>query len=856
MPYEAKTDWKYDDTVTEKDLNRIEQGLKDAHVAEREALTLSPGVQLVEVENDTPFNFGSVRGRTLVNLLGRDGRCDKIGFFGTGGAGNVVVDSTIKRYGDATFKITQAAGETSYVINGAFAGLDRTKKYMFAVDVLLTHSSVGGRVVINLQQSGAGAVIGSGTANAELLETWQTVHAAFDASKLNSPEMSIVVGTMGGGEVTCNADGVRCYEITQAEYDASVSLTPEQVTTLYPYVDGMTNVRNPYVAITGANLCPPFEVWKNTGLAGEIISPYVLKVSNPDGLRLNSAVHIPTIQGATYTYSIEREGSGDIGLDFRDSEGKVIQSSDYVNADVVTAKAPSGAVTMGIWASTPERAGTYIFRNPMLTIGTEPKPFAPQQRSIWAAECDLAANPVDGSNPDVLFVGDDGLPYVLEKWKKNVLDGSLAWMYYQTSELYKSVRIANYVPTGSATNIQYAVKYDGSLLKQIPGPNAADQFILQKDTGYLYVMVSNTDSGWGPDYTPDADEIKAYFLGWKMYDTSGADPTAIGTYNRTDGLHKGWTPLQSYDGNSYEGGYNGSGTPNSIPSTANTTHYSVRRTWQPYRLQYLKAKPTVEPVKNYEIGATLCKGSNMVEVGSGIVLREKANPVFIEGRYRINSTFGGDSRLKHRASEIHNVYRYQSENTSAWSKSYGPDFGHTNGNVFISAFGYDFDPSAVYHVTYTMLDPTLEAPISGSIATNLRGTVSDLVQDVSDVQRWLSVVETQKAEKQGTPQRIRLTPLQGWEGNGDVSHYYKVGNRVTVNVMFQNGTKAINTIITKIPYKPIAAEYCSGVTYQTANDPSPCVFRLGAYGDLAIIIADQGAVKTYLQARFSYTTVD
>ncbi|MDU5141051.1 MAG: hypothetical protein E6230_02540 [Paenibacillus dendritiformis] len=30
MPYEAKTDWKYDDIVTEKDLNRIEQGIKDA----------------------------------------------------------------------------------------------------------------------------------------------------------------------------------------------------------------------------------------------------------------------------------------------------------------------------------------------------------------------------------------------------------------------------------------------------------------------------------------------------------------------------------------------------------------------------------------------------------------------------------------------------------------------------------------------------------------------------------------------------------------------------------------------------------------------------------------------------------
>lgn len=58
MPYEAKTDWKYDDLVTEKDMNRIEQGLKDAHVPAHQPLTLNPGLQVVEVEQDTPFRMG------------------------------------------------------------------------------------------------------------------------------------------------------------------------------------------------------------------------------------------------------------------------------------------------------------------------------------------------------------------------------------------------------------------------------------------------------------------------------------------------------------------------------------------------------------------------------------------------------------------------------------------------------------------------------------------------------------------------------------------------------------------------------------------------------------------------------
>lgn len=31
MAYQAKTDWKYDDPVTEHDINRWEQGIADAH---------------------------------------------------------------------------------------------------------------------------------------------------------------------------------------------------------------------------------------------------------------------------------------------------------------------------------------------------------------------------------------------------------------------------------------------------------------------------------------------------------------------------------------------------------------------------------------------------------------------------------------------------------------------------------------------------------------------------------------------------------------------------------------------------------------------------------------------------------
>ena len=62
------------------------------------------------------------------------------------------------------------------------------------------------------------------------------------------------------------------------------------------------------------------------------------------------------------------------------------------------------------------------------------------------------------------------------------------------------------------------VKYNGTLLNTLDTGawgTVNDQWGIDITAGHLLITVSNTDSGWGDDYTPTADEIKAYFNGWR-----------------------------------------------------------------------------------------------------------------------------------------------------------------------------------------------------------------------------------------------------------------------------------------------------------------------------------------------------
>ncbi|WP_019421752.1 hypothetical protein [Paenibacillus sp. OSY-SE] len=867
MPYEAKTDWKYDDTVTEKDLNRIEQGLKDAHVAEHEALTLSPGVQLVEVENDTPFNFGEVKGRTLIDLtagLGniKDSNGDGIAD-GWVKSVNVTGTPTVEsKFGMIWQVIPSVQTDTAIQRYMGFRlkrALPKDKKHVLFVDYF-AEGDITAQVYFAYAQSGKTKLLGT-VANSTRKTLYSPIDVTEDVASIYFYNAS-PVGTINKAYVST----AFVVEVPEDIYTKILNGDPEwsgeKLAAKYPYVDGMTNVRNPYTIVRGGNQLPPFTEWEaRSESTQEFISPYeVQHTMQRAGRYLGTAVKV--VPGQKYSLSVSEitdyariricvnDGpSYDNGTYIADLHSKIKNQSITIPNNVSEI-----ALVLTNMPNIPSYPLVCTCADITMNAGGVTAPFAPQQRSMWAAECDLAANPVDGSNPDVLFQGVDGLPYVSKSWGKVTLDGSLPWGIPEVQNSGFKILFARDAAPNNASPGDwddegkiFAIKYDG---KPMLGDDSGIGLWQKSDlvrlfTSSVYVSVSNTDSGWGDAYTPSADEIKAYFMGWKMYDNiNPSNP-------HTPGAGKAWVKLtcRNADGTWTTKTPDARTTVPTEPAGSDTNG----RVYTPYRLQYLKAQATAEPVRNYELGARLCKGANMVEVGSGIVLREKANPIYGgSGFYYVNTLSIINNPFKHKIKSIRMIYANQNEAKSKWIID-GVD---AYGNERAKCLPENFDPTAVYHVTYTMLDPTLVAPISGTIAANLRGTVSDLVQHTGDMERRLSVVETQKAEKDvSAPEWIDGTPLNGWRPHEDQAYrslsYRKMGNRLEIMWSLKPGTWEQTVIrlspeycVKRVVERPVIGWTSSGSVVVTATYTPKG--ELSFYATLGTTKADIGTVRGYL----------
>ncbi|WGU94610.1 hypothetical protein QJQ58_29710 [Paenibacillus dendritiformis] len=784
-------------------------------------ISFNPGYQIVESEHDAPFRLGEIKGRTLVNLLGPAGACEDISLWSAPGPGVKTLNAD-RVYGNFSIEVESTKEEQAgFGLRSNGAIKDLTKHYIAVGHIKNISAQHVYLSFAQVKDNGDTSWFKKGitvTAN-QFTYTYVVVSPEELAGK---ERVEIYVrGTATDTGQKFAADAIALYEISQGEYDAIASMTPEMVASKFPYVSGITNVKNPYAIITGGNLLPTLEhQWEQGSIDTNTGNP-----SSYDS-RIRMKNYIPAMPNTTYTASCA------VGYYVRVIEYKA--DGGYSGAfslwgtksvSFTTAKDTASVRVVARFISEDVIDTSEISNiKPMLVSGSQPKPYVPQQRSMLAFEAELAAHPIDGSNPDTLFMGEDGLPYVHELWKKMRLDDpKLKYGVYESFSDRKSVISSYGKEFGIFSKIAFMTKYTGNIMGRYGAlATPIDCFYIDGDAagGNIVVSVSNTSSGWGPDYTPSPDDIKAYFLGWRMF-LWGAGPATPFNGEGT----RGWGKIYCGVGAEDNGAVAGSGT-TSVPTTVNDMGYT------PYRLQYLKANPTVEPVRNYELGATLSAGSNMAEVGSGIVIRERANPKSGGGNYYLHSRRLG-SRFKHLVREIFSVYRNGRVDLkwAFYNARLDIDYGIKNGGCNSA----DFDPTAVYHVTYTVLDPTLATPISGTVAANLGGTVSYLVQDVGDVQRRLAVVETKEANPIEDTGWVPVTPISGWiHYEANPCMFRIIGKTIHLAGLIRNGSTAHGTDLFTLPIKTTSGHFISVFSWSNPEAVVPISIGLGASGTVRI----------------------
>ncbi|OXS53551.1 hypothetical protein B1A99_29725 [Cohnella sp. CIP 111063] len=738
-------------------------------------LTLKQGVQVVQGGDVPAILHPTIKGRTLVNLLGRDGNCESLNGWAVY-QGTLSLDATNKVFGNNGIKITSTADSSSMNKTAAAIGVNPAKHYLYSAYVKLGTAS---SVAIRKDNNGGGTAIYGALVTSTTAFT--RVNMRLQPSDLHSGNF-FTIDCNGSTGQTAYVDGVSLYQITAEEYEAIGGMTAAQIEMMYPYVDDMKHVNAVYIENKGKNLLPPFSEW-NLSANTVVKEQYRIEMTSAGENDLIMMLSPNT----TYTLSIESATSANafvfLDIHYKDGSTGGIATNDGINSkSFTTLDKPIDRVRVGFLVT----STGHLF-NPMLNVGSEPLSFEPQKPSyLYLPDCNLHSN-VDGSVADRLYTDGQGKPRVTRRFREMVLDGSLAWAYNTDYTGYKVVRVTRPSGINESLGNMFAIKYDGKILNINNAAYPPTVDAIYTDGLHSYIGIADTDSGWGESYTPTADEIKAYFLGWKMgngADTSFPPWSGSGTkmwfklYNGVGIKHPSALGAPVVD--------DGSAT-TTVPTTFNNQGFT------PYRLMYQLAQSVDEPVA-YEGALMLHEGDNQVEVGTGIVVREVANPMFADNAYYIASQhsnpFYAPGRISHTVGKWLDVFRNGERDKYWWT-------GVTLSASFVKTY---YDPSAAYSVTYLALDTyaigIAPQTISAEYAPNIRESVKSLVREVVEARTETSVLANTKVQRQ-QPQWINATLLSNWTGT---LRYSKSDTGIVT--LIGDITSGVITALTKIADLP------------------------------------------------------
>ncbi|AWP25918.1 hypothetical protein [Paenibacillus sp. Cedars] len=797
---------------------------------ERREVVLQPGLQIVNAERSAPFKLSGIKGRTLVNLLGRDGGCESVNRWSAAYQTSVMLDTGMKEGGSSSLKVS-ATGTASFEHYIDHEGIPVKVDAHYILVGMAKPSNNKSKAymrIYGLDSNNEPNNIYAASNTVEDTASFKPVVLKFKPTAVIKVVARLQLKDSLGNEIyiqdgqSGNFDSIRIYEISATEYTALDSMTPEQIAAKYPYVDSVQPVRNPYVIRYGENLLPPFYEWFSR-LPYRTEEPYT--VFGPAIPAQVIYIDIPVLPGIVYTLSFgslkcDYVAIHDISGVNAGSMGYLVKvdrnPAEYSPYSVQFTGPNSGVVRIHLYAydlqseidgEDRNSLPAYDIRatSPMLTFGSTPKPFKPREDAMLALQTDLYADPLTGANADEVSEK-DGQYFKLAKWRKVVLDGSVYWGIYKRNTGFKDILspIANIGGTIPISHTGVVTKYDGSLVLRTTAISTIGNGNHYLDTANVVISIANSDSGWGDDYPPDANEIKAYFMGWTMRNMSASpynDPTGA--------AQKTWTPIGYTPPANWNSTWEHLRT--SVP--VNEVSPSLKdKTIAPYQLVYQLATPTIEPIVS-EGMLTFNEGSNQIEVGTGLVVQESVKPKqHANTNWIINNTGVGTS-LSNKVSAIKVIYR-DSFRDYGWTKetvagAWGTEQAYTP--------NAKYDPSAAYSATYLTLDKSPIVPFSGSYASNEKAMLQELTDAVQQHAIAVSVLMNKKVDKDA-PGWITPTLLNGWRSPWELRPpmYKKINKIVYLAGRITGGVVGItereSVFILPVGYRP------EHTVYTTVND--------------------------------------
>ncbi|QJD86725.1 hypothetical protein [Cohnella herbarum] len=744
-------------------------------------IALNNGVQIVQGGDVPAILHPSMIGRTLINLLGRDGNCEQLNIWNSYQNTHSLVTTNVK-YGNNAMRLTlNPAAAGGYGSAWRYFSIVGGKTYL-----LLFEGKVGTGTKMAVGVSGGdGATIGN-----EVTDTTKYCISYLTWTAPDSIMRQFSIYSYGADNTFNYVDGARLFEITATEkmYIDGLSVLTAQsyIESKYPYVDDMKHVNSVFMRNPGKNLLPLFSEWTQYSGTSTVTE------FNTLSLDANSTVQmdVPCMPNYDYTFSVTNVGGGRILIATFDISMSLIAQSNYVVGSSISKVTEVNAKYIRVVLDTTGLSAKG-FTNPMLNIGSIAIPFEPQKPSyLYLPDCNLRSN-VEGSIADKLYTDGQGKPRVSRRFRETILDGTLMYTHDGDYTGYKRVNTSSIGGWVGDTTANIGIKYDGKLLTSVTNVPTFYDAVRFNNAGILYIYIADTDSGWGESYSPSQDEIKAYFNGWRMH----------------------------LDGSGYQTPFNGMGTRGwhyrvdgvTNPSAGNGTLIlptTQAPSFTPYRLMYQLAQSVDEAV-NYEGSLMLQEGANQIEVGTGIVVQEAAKPLTNGTSYYLNRTDVAGSNFKRRALRTIKIYKngnidtvWKIDNNSAGSSV-------VNGSSWAMTLNANLDPTAAYSVTYLALDTYALgiAPhsINAEYAPNIRESVESMVREVVEARTEISVLRNTKVQKQ-LPQWVVPTLSNGWTSAGGIPVKYSKDDsgNVIIDGYCWGGVATEGTTIFLLPrdYRP------------------------------------------------------